>query len=314
MRRYFRPLLITAATFGAIVVMLAAAVLLVEIQIPLDNYRDRLADAAARALKAEVRIGGSLTFFTGCARRHPGGGTADCGGSTGRPLVDRGEPRAPARASPGPLQQGNPHRGGPPSSRRLYAQPVVRNRRRVPGRRFAESAWRIAAVERVTIRARVHLDRRAPAPLTTKSRKSQCWKQVPLPAIRCARFHGARFKKQPWHIELQGPLLALLVDGAQPVPFEIKGEFAGARLRAGGTASLKPLLADADLTFKSEQLAATALALTAAPLKDFGPLSVRAHVRAGRHPPDSAHRRSETRPRDRKPVNWCSTAPGPGRA
>ena len=50
-----------------------------------------------------------------------------------------------------------------------------------------------------------------------------------------------KLQDQSWKVELHGSVLALLSDGSRPAAFQLNGEFAGARLSANGTATIKPL-------------------------------------------------------------------------
>ncbi|MBK5104063.1 MAG: AsmA family protein, partial [Burkholderiales bacterium] len=80
-------------------------------------------------------------------------------------------------------------------------------------------------------------------------------------------------------LELSGPTLQWLADTSAPVTFKLAAGSAGGKLSAEGTLLLSPFSAEADVVFDSPQFVAQIRPL-GAPFKDFGPLSVRAHVLA----------------------------------
>lgn len=280
MRRYLHLLLIAAGAFGALVLALAVLLFAVEFTLPLDGYREQAAETTGRALNAEVRIDGSLRLFTGpragveVERLHIAGKTvkgrwsAEAGRARLRlhPLAlftreirvtEAAAEEATLCVSPG---------GGAESSSRA------------PSQQHPKPAWRVTAIDSVKIgRASIVIGE----PCAMEQRVAEITSlEASAPAggtVRVAT-HGM-FKDQAWRAELHGPLLALLSDASLPLPFEFTGEFAGARLRAVGTATLQPLAGEADVALDTDQLA-TPLALLGAPLKDFGPLTMRAHLRA----------------------------------
>jgi uncharacterized protein involved in outer membrane biogenesis len=277
-RRYLRPLLVIAATFGALVGASAVLILLVEIRIPLDDYREQLAGAAAHALNAEVHIEGPLNFFTGLRagveveRLRIAGKTA-----AGRWSADVN--RARLRLRPLALLSHELRIAEAILEEATWCASADGGTKAAPpaSQPRPKSAWRLAAIERVNI---AHASIVTSEPCTLDHRIVEIASLEAAPEGENLRIvTQGTFKDQAWRAELNGPLLALLNDAARPAAFEFTGEFAGARLQAAGTATLKPLLAEADVTFEAGQLA-TVLSLTNAPLKDFGPLSVRAHIRA----------------------------------
>lgn len=280
MRRYLRLLLIAAAAFGALVLVLAVLLFAVEFTLPLDGYREQAIDAAGRALNAKVHIDGSLRLFTGPRAGIKAEGVRITGTTVkGRWSADAG--RARLRLHPLALFAREirvTEAAAEEATLCISPDGDAESFPRAPSQGRPAPAWRVTAIDRVKIgRASIVIGE----PCAMEQRVAEI---TSLEASATAGgtvkvvTHGT-FKEQSWRAELDGPLLALLSDASLPLPFEFTGEFAGAHLRAAGTATLKPLAAEAHVAFDTDQLA-TPLALLGAPLKDFGPLAARARVQA----------------------------------
>jgi uncharacterized protein involved in outer membrane biogenesis len=279
-RRYLHLLLITAAALGALVLVLAVLLFAVEFTLPLDGYRGQAAEAAAHAFNADVRIDGSLRLFTGPRAGIEVEGLRIAGKTVkGRWSADAG--RARLRLHPLALLTREirvTEAAAEEATLCVSPDGGAESSLRAPSQEHPKPAWRVTAIDNVKIgRASIVIGE----PCAIEQRVAEITSlEASAPAGGNVRIvtHGM-LKDQAWRAELHGPLLTLLSDASLQLPFEFTGEFAGAHLRAAGTATLQPLAGEADVAFETDQLA-TLLALLGTPLKDFGPLAVRARVRA----------------------------------
>ena len=247
MRRYLHLLLITAAALGALVLALAVLLFTVEFTLPLDGYRGQAAEAAAHAFNAEVRIDGSLRLFTGPRAGVEVEGLRIAGKTVnGRWSAEAG--RARLRLHPLALFTREIRvTEAAAEEATLCVSPAsgAESSPRAPSQAHSKPAWRVTAIESVKIGRASIVTGESCAIEQRVAEITSLEASAPTGGTVRVATHGM-VKDQAWRAELRGPLLALLSDASLPVPFEFTGEFAGARLRAAGTATLQPLAGEAE--------------------------------------------------------------------
>lgn len=268
--------------------LLALALLLgVEFKLPLDGQRETIAHAASQALGAEVRLAGELRLYTG---ERPGievGGLHIAGEWGGRRIsVDSGLTRLrlgwhallahEIRVSEATVEDAkvcvSTAADAPPAKRVPAAEGAPSPR--------ADPAWRLTGIDKLRIE-RFAVGTVEGAVCAEEHRLAELeLVELSAPEGEASRIDAkGRIAGEPWRLDLRGPTLRSLADASAPVPLELAAQVARAKLNAKGRLLRSPLSMEADVVFDSPQLAALIRPL-GAPFKDFGPLLVRAQVRA----------------------------------
>ena len=279
MRFLLRRLILTVLTLLAFVLAAAALLLTIEFRLPLDGQRETIAAALAQALGAEVRITGPLWLISGGRPGIEVGGLHLARGLKDKRLsadIELGRVRLPwsallsreIRLSEATVE----------GAKVCVSSPVAPPAERTAPSAQAASAWRLTGIDLLRIEL---------AALATGSDCKPMSGPVQLRTLTLGASGGEALKiaatgaiaGEAWQLDLSGPALMSLLDTSAPVPFKLAAESAGGKLSADGKLLLSPFSAEADLVFDSPQFAAQIRAL-GAPLKDFGPLAIRSHVRA----------------------------------
>jgi len=279
MRGAARLFLIALAGLGVALVALAAVISTFQFTIPLDRYQQRIVETLSQAIGAEISLSGNLVLVTGP-----------------QPRIEAGDMRV-SRVIAGRSVTAHLHRFGG----NLELRQLLRGRLRIGeiavageslcvGPRGAESPvagatgatgapefhsrWYFPEVQRVRVEG---LDLVA-GPDCTPEHRLVHFTEVEWQASANGEprvlARGA-IGSEPWRMEVSGALLA--APGSGTAPLSLVLEIAGARLGAKGSASVFPPAAKIDAELHSPEFARV-LALAHAPVREFGPLSVRGQV------------------------------------
>jgi hypothetical protein len=278
----------TRFLLGALVALLAlpfvllVLLLAIEFKLPLDDQRVAIAMAASSALGTEVNLGGPLYFITGA---HPG------------------------------IEASGLHVAGRFKARQISVDAGLA-RARLHWRALLEGNIRLSEISVEAAKVCVDTYAGAPPEVTAATgRDGGTWQLTGIDSLRidlaalgtgpdCAALSGpvqlrsfgasatggealrvaatVAIAGEAWLLDLSGPMLSSLVDASAPVPFKLSAGSAEGKLSADGKLLLSPFSAEADVVFDSPQFAKHLRPL-GAPFKGFGPLLVRAHVRADAH-------------------------------
>ncbi|MCZ7565792.1 MAG: hypothetical protein M5U08_20025 [Burkholderiales bacterium] len=264
-----------AAAVGALLALalLGAALLaMVELRIPADPWRARIAAALADALGCRVALVGRLVLLSG---PRPGVDAAsvsvyECPAADGARVALEG---VTVRARLWPLLRGEA-RGVEASAQRAEVA-VPRQLRARPAAPHAARSGPVIDVAHVRIASlTASLPRADDAPLRIAIDALEASAPADAPTAVDAR---GTFRAEPWRIALTGPPLGALRDGTAETRIQATASYAGAELEARGAVRRNPLAVDADVSLRTpaaERLV-TALGGSAAPL---GALALRAGI------------------------------------
>ncbi|MGE5128607.1 MAG: AsmA-like C-terminal region-containing protein [Sphingomonadaceae bacterium] len=273
-----RRLLAGLGLLLALVLGLAAALLVVERSLRLDELRGRVAAVLGRALHAEAHLDGPLRLLTGIRPGIEVEGLRLSGAA--------GPVRWSGRAREGRLRL---------DLRALLARRIEISAVDLDGVQLcvtpsgasgeargarAGGDWRFAGIERLRARS---VSVVANASCAGEPLASIDSLEASLLAARPLRLTASgSVKAAPWRVELRGPPWAALAESGA-APFELAAELADARLRG----TLQPASSQAPLraqfTLDADDLLPL-MRLVDAPFKGFGPLHARAQLAA-----DAAH-------------------------
>ncbi|MBE0627372.1 MAG: AsmA family protein [Burkholderiales bacterium] len=280
MRFLLRRLIATVLTLGVVVVAAAALLLAVEFRLPLDVQRVTIAAAVSKALGAEVRITGPLWLISGGRPGVEVGGLHFARGLKDKRLsadLELVRVRLPWSAL---LSREIRLSEATVTGAKLCVSTATGAPRAERSSSSAQpgSAWRLTGIDTLRIEL---------AALATGPDCKAMSGKVQLRTLTLSASGGEALQIAAagaiagvaWQLDLSGPRLKSLLDTSAPVPFKLVAESAGGKLSAEGKLLLSPYSADADVVFDSPQFVAH-VRPSGAPFKDFGPLSVRAHVLA----------------------------------
>jgi len=272
MSRTLRRLAAAAGALLALALLGAALLAVVELRIPADPWRARIAAALADALGCRVALDGRLALLSG---PRPGVDAAsvsvyECAVADDARVALEG---VTVRARLWPLLRGEV-RGVEASAQRaelavpkqFRARP--RTAKRAPGGRALD-------IERVRIASLgVALPRADGTALRVAVEALEA--SAPAGAPTAVNAHGT-FRAEPWRSTVTAPPLDALLDGAAAARMEVSASYAGADLEARGTVRRDPVAVEADLALRT-QAAERLVAALGGPAPARGAFALRSRV------------------------------------
>ena len=279
MRVRFRLLIGALLTLLLIPFVLAALMCTVEFKLPLDGQRDAIAGAVSQALGGEVSILGKLRLITGGRPGIEVHGLHIAGGLKGKRIsADLGLARLRLHLSPLLERKIRLSEATVKGANVCISDPSISpSAERAPSAQPA-GAWRLDEIDELGI----EITALGSGPDCTALPGTAALRTLTLnasgsEALRIAA--GGTIAGETWTLNLDGPALPALAGTTTTVPFKLAAEYTGGKLSAEGNFLLSPLTAEADVVFDTPQFAAQIRPL-GVPFKSFGPLAIRAHVRA----------------------------------
>lgn len=278
MPRPVKLLGVALGVLGSAALLLGAIVATFEFAIPLDGQRDRITRALSEALGMPVVLSGPVKAYTG-----PRAGfevsQVRVGASGGGDPLQVDIERLAVRLHLIPLLHGD-----------IRIADAVAEGSQVCVSRGSTAAGRTAAAPRQgpeliaiehlrVLRLSFATDA---ACATNNDMPELTLLELAAPPDAPLRLRAqAKFKGEDATLELQGPSLAAIAGRSGAEPFELSARFAGATASVHGMVNVADRSVDGDVAFGTDQMAKL-IGLLGAPVKEFGPLRVNAHISADR--------------------------------
>lgn len=279
MPKLAKPVGLSIAALAGVALLMALLAATVEIRIPLDSQRERIAQALSEALKSPVEISGPLNFHTGPRAGFDAAGLR-VGAPGGAGPVTAQFDRLELRLTPTALLRRELRIvDATAQDLQICVDPASLAASRADRTTSEQTGWRLVEIGRLQLQ-RLRIDT---TPDCASDEGSVQIAQLDLRAPQGAPLHlsaRGRIEGEQGSLEFVGPsLAALLSDVPAAQAFELDARYAGATVSLRGEVDVARRSGRADVGFEAPELAQLLRPFMAV-MSQLGPLTMRAHVDA----------------------------------